>query len=376
MGRSLHLGRIAGIAIELDYTWFVIYILVAVSLALAVFPSALPAAPAWMNWLLGLITAVLFFASVLAHELMHSVVARREGLDVSSISLFIFGGVSRITEEPRTPGAEARMAAAGPLTSLVLAALLYGIALWGRALGWGPVFTLPVSWLAMINLLLGIFNLVPGLPLDGGRLLRAAVWYSTHNLARATRIAAGIGQGFGYLLIFFGVLFVVGGDLLGLWWVLIGWFLAQAAAGSYQQVMLQRALSGIPVERLMTRDVVSVPAGMSLADLVETHFLNRPYSAYPVQGSDGELLGVVTVGDVRAVPRERWGQVSTGEVAEPLSEDLIISPQADSWDALLKMAAGNRARLLVTQDHHLVGIISQSNVMELLRTRMDLNVGR
>jgi Zn-dependent protease/CBS domain-containing protein len=304
-------------------------------------------------------------------------VAQREGLEISSISLFVFGGVSRITGEPSNPKAELKIAAAGPGTSVALAVIFYGLMVWSRALGVDRPVVASLGWLALMNLVLAIFNLVPGLPLDGGRLLRATIWHFTGNQQSATRIAAGVGQGFGYLLMFLGLLSLFGRNFLGgVWWLFIGWFLVQAATSSYQQLLLRRALAGIPVSRLMTREVIAVPANMSLAQLVDDYFLTKAYSAYPVVSEAGEVQGLVTVADVRTVPREEWARTPVQQVVEPLSEEFTVKPETDGWDALVRMAESNRGRLLVTEDHQLVGIVSQTNIMHLLRTRMDLNLSQ
>lgn len=376
MSRTIRLGRIMGIMIELDYTWFIVFALVALTLSVWYFPGVFPNMPAWLSWVLGLSAAVLFFASVLIHELMHSVVAQRHGMQISSISLFVFGGVSRITGEPPTPGVELKMAAAGPFASLVLAVFFYALVVWSRALGLGQAFTALVAWLAIMNGALTVFNLVPGFPLDGGRLLRAIIWRATGNQLRATRIAAGIGQGFGYLLMGVGVLSVLlGGLLSGVWWLFIGWFLVQAAANSYQQTLLQRALAGVSVDRLMSREVTAVPATMNLAELVDDYFLTRSQTAYPVVDDGGNLAGMVTTADVRSIPRQDWVATPVSRVVQPLSEDNTVTPETDGWDALLKMATGNRGRLLVTSNHHLVGMVSQSHILDVLRHRMDLGDG-
>lgn len=376
MSRTIRLGRILGIMIELDYTWFIVFALVALTLSVWYFPGVFPNMPLWLSWVLGLSAAVLFFASVLIHELMHSVVAQRYGMQISSISLFVFGGVSRITGEPPTPGVELKMAAAGPFASLVLAVFFYALVVWSRALGLGQAFTALVAWLAIMNGALTVFNLVPGFPLDGGRLLRAIIWRATGNQLRATRVAAGIGQGFGYLLMGVGVLSVLlGGLLSGVWWLFIGWFLVQAAANSYQQTLLQRALAGVSVDRLMSREVTAVPATMNLAELVDDYFLTRSQTAYPVVDDGGNLAGMVTTADVRSIPRQDWVATPVSRVVQPISEDNTVTPETDGWDALLKMATGNRGRLLVTSNHHLVGMVSQSHILDVLRHRMDLGDG-
>ena len=374
MLRSIRLGHILGISLEVDYTWFIVFALVAAALATGYFPAALPAERFPIVLLLAVVTALALFASVVAHELAHSYVARLNGVNITSITLFVFGGVARMTDEPPSPGAELRIAAAGPAMSIFLAAAFGSVYVWGQALQWPQELQTAFKLLAGMNIMLAIFNLLPGFPLDGGRLLRALLWKKTGSLGQATRVASGAGQLLGYALIVWGALDILGGSLVGgIWLIFIGWFVIQAAVASYRQVQARQMLSGIPVRSLMTTDVVTVPAHITLKELVENYFLAHGYTAYPVL--DGEnLVGCVSLDKVRAIEREKWPTLIVGDIVPPLSDRHVVSPETDGWDAVAKMAREGQPRLLVTEGDRLVGMLSQTNVMRLIRARLELGV--
>jgi Zn-dependent protease/CBS domain-containing protein len=369
MTRSFRIARVFGIDIELDYTWFIIFVLI---VWLLTSQLHLPGLGVGIRLLVAVFAALLFFLSVLLHELSHSVVALRNGLPITGITLFVFGGVSKLSEEPQTPAIEFKMAIAGPLASFVLAGIFGGLAFAVRGGAAGPTFASVFGYLALINVLLGVFNLLPGFPLDGGRVLRAGLWRWMSSLQRATRVAAGIGQGMGALFILGGVfLFLAYRSLNGLWLALIGWFLSNAAQSSYQQVVVRQMVAGVPVSTIMTRDVHSVRANETIDDLVHEQIMTHSHPAYPVF-DDGRLLGMITLADIRHVPRERRPYVTVGEVVPPLKEQQTIAPEADVWEALTRMASVGQGRLLVTEEGQLRGIVSRSDVMRLIRARMEL----
>jgi len=375
MTRSFRVGRILGLDIEIDYTWFIVFFIVVVWLSFDRSTLHLPGAPAPVRWLIGFLTAVLFFVSVLFHEISHSVVALRNGLKISGITLFIFGGVSKMTDEPSTAGVEFRMAIAGPLMSLVLCGVFLGLRfVLGSAGAVGAVLATMFGWLGLMNGALAVFNLLPGYPLDGGRVLRAGIWGATGNLLDATRIASSFGQGLGFLLIILGVTrFMFGRDLGGIWIALIGWFLVQAAQQSYQQLVLRQQLLGVPVASVMTNQVEWVPADATLDQVVHDHVMRHNHPAFPVLDG-GRLLGLISLGDIRPVPRERWPWVTAREAVPALTEAHTIHPDVGVWDALIKMTSGNLGRLLVTDSNGLRGIITRTDIMRLLRRRMELGV--
>ena len=376
MTRGFRIGRVFGIEIEIDYTWFVIFFLLVYMLASpnGPFGRGILAAPVGLRVAMSFLAALLFFGSVLLHELSHSVVALRNGMKITGITLFIFGGVSKLSDEPQSPGIEFRMAIAGPITSFVLAAIFFALARGVHVGIHGVVLGTVFAWLAAINAMLGLFNLLPGFPLDGGRVLRATLWRWLRSLGEATRIAAASGRGLGTLMIVGGIfLFLTGQGLNGIWLAMIGWFLTNAAHASYQQLVVRQALVGVPVATVMTREVHSVPGDLTLEELIHEHILTYDHSSYPVFEGD-QLVGTLTLKSVGAVPREKRAAVTAREVASPLSQEQTISPEADLWTALTKMAASGDGPLLVMSHVSLVGIISRSDIMRSMRTRMELGI--
>jgi len=371
---SFRLGRIVGIPISVDLSWFVIFALIVYTLAMFYFPQMAPGLSVPMRWLGGVIAALLLFGSVLLHELMHSIIAIRNGIRIGGINLFIFGGVSRMQSEPQTPEIEFKMAIAGPLTSLMLAAIFYGLLKLGGVAFFGRLGVVIVGYLALINVVLGVFNLIPGFPLDGGRVFRAILWGALNDLDRATRIASYVGQGFAYLFIvggFWSMLF--GAFLSGLWLVFIGWFLNNAAQQSYQQVQLRRALSGVDVHRVMSTDFPHLDPNLTLDEFVHDYLLKYGHSAYPVTDGD-QFLGVVTINEAREVPRERWHDTRLRDVVKHLDGERVIKCTDDAFDALMHMAENHAGRMLVMCDGKLEGVVTQENVINLVRTKMQLGM--
>jgi len=369
---SIRIGRILGIDVEINYTWFVIFVLVTVALTLTFQQKPYQLSPL-ASLVDGVITSLLFFVSVLLHELCHSVVARVNGIPIKKITLFIFGGVAQMSREPDNPGVEFKMAIAGPLASFLLALVFGSIFLLTRSLGLIRVVVAPFIFLAEINLALGLFNLAPGFPLDGGRVLRAALWYWYHDLERATRIAAGFGQGVAGLLILIGFLSVIMGNLGGIWFILLGWFLNQASQASYKQLVLQRSLSGIKIEEIMTREVQTVEPSLTLDQVVNEHFLRYKFGRFPVV-EDGRLLGVITLHDVKEIPRENWSTTTVWEAMDPLEERLKISSGKDAVQALMQMAREEVGHLLVVEDDRLVGLVTRADIIRLIKVKTELGV--
>ena len=362
---GLFVGRLAGIPIYVDYSWFIIFILLTYALAAGYFPQIFPTRSPVVHWLLGAVASLLLFVSVLIHELMHSVVARRNNIPISGITLFIFGGASQMTDEPGTAAAEFKMAIVGPLTSLVLAVIFYAVARVAATQDWGSLLVGLSLYLTVINFILAVFNLVPGFPLDGGRVLRSIIWRITGDLTRSTRIAAYAGIGVAYTLIFFGILSVLSGNLSGIWLVLIGWFLQNAAQRSYQQLLIRRSLGEVKVKQIMTRDVITVPADITLDRLVEDYFFRYKHATFPVL-RDGNLTGLVVFNDIKDVPRELWSGTTAGQTARQLTPDLEIAPDDDAYNALERIAQGDAGRLLVIGEGGLEGIVSRKDIAELI----------
>jgi len=377
--RGFSLGKIAGFQISIDWSWLIIFVLVTWSLAATYFPRTAPHLGAAAYWAMGVIAAILFFAAVVAHELMHSVVAKRYGIDIKGITLFIFGGMSQTAEEPQTPGVEFAMAIVGPAASLAISGVFYAVTYAATAAHWPAAVVAVVSYIAWINLVLGAFNLVPGFPLDGGRVLRSILWSSTKNLEAATRYASYVGQGFGYLLMAFGFYALVQGaavgrlPISGIWLGFIGWFLAGMARTGYEQVLLRQALSGVAVERVMTVDVPTVAPDVTVDDFVRDYLMRHEYACYPVL-EDDSVKGIVSIDEVRSVPQDQWARTTVAEISQPVEDSLRISKDADAWDALLKLATDDTRRLLVMHDSSLDGTVSQENILRLVRTKMRLGI--
>lgn len=371
MGGTIHLGRIAGISIQLHYSWFLVFVLLTVSLALGFFPANFPALDGTLIWIVSALSAILLFVSVLIHELSHSFVALARGMGVHSITLFIFGGVSNIRGEPRSARDEFLMAVVGPLSSFgiaIVCAVLTRLAL--------PLPALAVlSYLAIVNALLGAFNLIPGFPLDGGRVLRSVIWGVSNNLRKATLWAAGVGQLVAWLFIFGGfyIAFFEGALLSGIWLALIGFFLNSAAEASRQQVAVQERFRGVRVEHLMNPRPVSVGPELSLEDMVEQFVLSRNIRALPVV-EGGRLLGIVTVVDVRQVPRDRWPYVPVARVMTPAERVVAVEPSAPLAVALRMLGPEDYHQVPVVRDGRLVGLLSRGEVIRFLQVRDELGL--
>ena len=372
-GKGIPFGRIFGISLKLNPSWFIIFILVTWALAGSWFPANYPAWPLAEKITAGVITSLLFFASVLAHELMHSVVAQREGITVKSITLFIFGGVSEIAGEPKKPGDEFRMALAGPLTSLVLGAVLYGLSIGLKNMTGAGQFVGAISyWLGIINLSLGAFNLIPGFPLDGGRVLRSILWGRSGDLRNSTRIASQVGRVVAYIFIFIGIFLVFTGNWLnGVWLALIGWFLDNAAVGSYRQVQLNDLLAGHKVSEAMTRDCVSVPPGVTADHIISEYALTKGQQCFPVM--DGEKLeGMVSFDSLRSVAREARRDKTAQQIMTPLAKLKWVSPSDDLSKVLAIMTEDDAAQVPVVQDNKVVGLISRERLLSFIDLQANL----
>ena len=363
MEGSFRLGRVAGIEISVHVTWLLAFGLVTWSLAHSLFPSNYPRWTAGTYWLVAAIAALLLFVCVLLHELSHALVARARGLPVAGITLFIFGGVTNIQGEAEEPGDEFWMAFVGPLTSFALAGAAWLLL---RASGGGrtPVAAV-LDYLAYVNLALAIFNLIPGFPLDGGRVLRSVLWAVTHDVRRATRIASRVGQGVAYLFILGGIILSVQGALLnGIWLVFIGWFLLNAAETSYRQAVAAR-LQRPQVATLMRPQPVVVPAGLSIASLVEQYMLGQGVRAVIV-GEDGRIVGLVSLTDVKRVPTAEWATTPLRAVMTPAANLVVVTPESSLQEALVRLAERDVNQLPVVRDGVLVGMLSRADLIQFL----------
>ncbi len=372
MPGSLNLGKIAGISIYINVSWFIILVFLTWSLATGWFPIFYPGWTATTYWVISLVSALLLFVSVLLHELAHSLVARARGLSVKNITLFIFGGVSNIEQEPTSPGVEFQMAVVGPVVSLLIGLLAYLLQLpFGGSKS--PIVAI-LAYLAVTNVLLGIFNLIPGFPLDGGRVLRSIIWKVTGSLQRATRIVTIVGQIIAYLFILWGIWQFFGGNILnGIWIGFIGWFLLSAAQSANSQVMLQSMFGGVTVSDVMNTNLVTVPANISLQRLVDEYFLPGGLRSALVMQAD-QLAGLITLSDIRHVPRDQWAQVPVGHAMIPLERLHVVSPQQSLNDVLPLMAGRDVNQLPVVQNGRLVGILSRDAIVRFLEVRRGLGL--
>ena len=365
---SIRIGKIFGVPLEINLSWLVIFALVAFSLATAYFPKvpgAEGSAP-WLYVVMGSLTALLFFASILAHELSHAVVTRLEGGSVDRITLFIFGGVARIDEEPRSPLKEFFMALAGPMMSLVIAGVLYLVYVVsaGRGAPWW-VWS-PLEYLAWINLFVGVFNLLPGFPLDGGRVLRSILWGITGDQLKATRWASRSGQVIGWGLVALALFGLAQGDTTFLWFGLLGWFIAWLAGASYRQQELKSVLAGVKVAEVMTPHPEYVDGDMTLETLAHEHMLGGQHSRYPVMHG-GAIIGIVSLSDLKRIDRKDWPYVRVFEVtATDLST--VSVDAATPIDSLLdRLSADKPGALLAVSEGRLVGIVTRADVISRLQ---------
>jgi Zn-dependent protease/CBS domain-containing protein len=385
MRSGFSIGRIFGINIRIDWSWLFIFFLITWNLS-TVFGQAHPGWGPVQIWGMAIVAALLFFASVLAHELAHSLVARARGIPVRSITLFLFGGVSDIQREPSSPAAEFLMAIVGPLTSIVLGGLLVWLA--GASVGplqdtmTNPTKTvaqlgmLPtlLLWLGSINVILGIFNLIPGFPLDGGRVLRSILWAVVDNLRVATRWASAVGQAIAWLMIIGGISMAFGvqipffgtGFISGLWLAFIGWFLNSASVQSYQQVVVHDILEGVPVARMMRSNPPSCSADCSVSRLVHEHIMGTDDHAFPVL-DNGRLLGIVTLEDVRGVSRDAWDTTTVREIMTPADQLTVVTADEDAAEALNKLTQRDVGQMPVLRNGQLVGLLRRRDIVKWLQ---------
>jgi len=371
-GRKIPLFKLFGFQVNIDPSWFLLVILITWSLSAGLFPELYDDLSTTTYWLMGAAGALGLFISIVLHELGHSIVARRNGLEMRGITLFIFGGVAEMTDEPPSATAELYIAVAGPIVSVVLAMILLGLSLSREVLGLPTPVAGVIGYLGWINVILVGFNVLPAFPLDGGRVLRAVLWHVKGDLRWATKVTASIGGIFGLVLIALGVISAIGGNIIGgIWWVVLGIFLRGAASQSYQQVLIRRALEGEPVSRFMRTDLVTVKPDLSLRDFVDDFVYTYQHKLYPVV-DNGALRGCVTISAVKDVPRDEWAATQIADVAASCSEHNTVTSDTDSTKALAKLSRNELSRLLVVDDGELVGIITLKDLLGFLSMKIDL----
>ena len=374
MKKQIELIRIFNIPIKLDLSWFIIVAFISWTLALGYFPHKYPDLDKSIYWIMGISSALLLFVSVLLHELSHSIVAKKNNIPIKGITLFIFGGVAEMTEEPTTAKSEIKMASAGPVCSGALALLFLVIS--NFLTSFLPVIPLIgiLKYCVFINLALMIFNLLPGFPLDGGRILRAVIWNYTGDIRKATHTTSRIGSFMGVFLIIFGFFNIFTGNFIGgLWFAFIGIFLKGAAESGYQQLVAGKLLHGIKISEIMTRDLVTIEDSTTLDKLVDDYFLKHRYNSYPVVSNE-MLVGIVSIHDVKQVPREDWDKVDVRKILDSKIISLCISPDDDATSAMSKMIRKGLGRIPVLDNGKLVGIVSHRDIMQIIKHKMDLSV--
>jgi Zn-dependent protease len=379
-GMRWRVFRLLGIPISVDVSWLLILALLTLSFAEGypemlqmVFPGTAGRLSVADSWLMGLITALAFFACLVLHELGHALVAQSRGLPIRGITLFLFGGVSELGDEPTSAGTEFLMAIAGPLVSAVLAVLFGLVAALGYRSGWPHPVVLVLGYLALINAVVLVFNLIPAFPLDGGRVLRSILWAVTGNVRRATRWASYLGQAFAWLLIAWGVFLLFNHDWMGgIWSGLIGMFLNAAARGGYRQVLVRQALQGEPVRRFMNAQPVVVPPALDLRHWVDDFVYRYHHRTFPVAADDGRLLGLITTEALSGLPRGDWDRHTVGEEMQTDLAAVSIAPTADALQAFEQMQRQGMSRLLVADGDRLVGIVSLRDLLQFLNLKLDL----
>src|SRR5579875_3872148 len=373
-GRGVRLAKIFGIELWIDYSWLVIFALLLWSLAGSYFPHEYPGLGTVAYWIMGAVSAVLLFVCVLLHELSHSYVAQKSGIAVRKITLFIVGGVAHISQEARSAKTEFNIAVVGPISSFVLAAIYWILAKSDFASADKRLLAI-FNYLAFINIALVIFNMIPGFPLDGGRILRAYLWNRWQDVRKATYTVSQIGSGFGVGLMLLGLISVFLGNLIGgIWFIFIGMFLNQAARSGYQMTVLHDALSGVKVKNIMTSDVISVPESISLHDLVQNYFYRYLFVSFPVVNDEGQLVGMVSVNQVKDVPKDSWYEKKVRDVMIKASEIQVLSPNAEAWGTLSLLMRNEFGKIPVVDGERLVGIITRRDIMTRLMIKSDLGV--
>ncbi len=373
MNGSLKVGKVLGIDLEIHFSWVIIFVFFSYALS-EQYQMISPERESLWYWIAGIFTTIIIFLSVFLHELAHSLVAIKEGISIRRITLFIFGGVAQMEEEPSSSSSELKISVAGPLTSLGLAIFFGILAFFTNTITEGLPFWV-VFFLFYVNLAMAIFNMIPAFPLDGGRILRASIWKYSHNLLSSTRVAVSVGTFFAFLAIAYGFYTIlVVGNIWGLWFVFLGWMLYQAGQASFSQLLFNQAFSGVNISEIMTTNPYIVPPDMTILE-VANKFYQHKVGAFPVvYGST--LHGIVTLNQIKDAPREKWETLPVSYIMTPLKNCVTVSPQEEAVKVMTKMAVENLGRVLVVEHGELVGIISRTDMMRLLKMNMILGSER
>jgi len=375
-GKKVTIFKLFGFRVHIDISWLIIVILISWTLAQSLFPHYYKGLSTEYYIIMGILGAIGLFVSIIVHEMSHSLVARRFGLPIKGITLFIFGGVAEMENEPENAKTEFFMAIAGPLASIFIGFLLLGIYLVTKDTETSVIIVGVVHYLWMINFILAGFNLIPAFPLDGGRVLRSILWAWKGKLGWATKVASAFGSGFGFILIFLGIFSILMGNLVGgIWWLLIGLFVRNASKMSYRRVLIRNLLQGEKVKDFMTKNVVTVSSSITVEELVEDYVYKYHFKMFPVVDEE-KLKGCISTKDIKEIPRSEWSKKRINEILESCSQPKTIEPEADTMDALSLMRKTNESRLMVVEDSRLVGIIALKDIMKYISDKFELEKER
>lgn len=370
-GQSWRIFRFLGIPIEINLTWIIVFGIFAFALTTGFFPQVFPDRSFAAYFFLSIGSTLVFFGSIVLHELAHTYIAVKNGQKVSRIILFLFGGISQMQGEVNKPKVEFKMAIVGPIVNLAIAIALSLLAIFLSSFQLDVIFVQPLIFLAQLNIFLALFNLLPGFPLDGGRILRSAVWAVTHNITTATTFAARVGELLAAVFLLGGLYIAVQGSLInGIWVMLIGWFIGQAAITSYEHTRNLEAISGTNVTHIMTRNLTRMPADITIQQAVTDYFVRFRYGRFPVE-MDGHVIGVLTVADVDSVPREQWNLITVESVVEPVTEERKLSADRPAEEAMDMIEQG-ASEVLVYKGNDLEGIVTKNDILKLAETKSKL----
>jgi len=370
---SFNVVRIFGITIRIHYSLLLIFLLITWSLALGYMPQQFPGLSEMSYWIIGILSGLILIISVVIHELCHSIVANKLGLPIKRITLFFLGGAAEMTEEPESPDVEFKMAVVGPLSSFAIAIFLGGLWYIFKTMNSMTELIAITQYGATINIMLGGFNLLPAFPLDGGRVFRSILWKQKGSLIKATKMASKVGIGLSYAMMFGGfVIMIFGGFFSGLWIIIIGSFIKSSAEEGLSQTIISQVLAGTTIKEIMSKDVVTVEASLSLDDLAKEYFLLHKFAGYPVL-KDGVAVGLVTMDDVKDVSRVHWKETIVRDVMKPIDKLVVVDPETPASDAMYKMSTRGVGRILVMKDNELIGIVSQRDLTHLIKAKVEFD---
>lgn len=373
-GKRITIFTLFGFKVRIDISWLVIALLISWTLARGTFPYFYKDLSSSMYWIMGVLGVLGLFVSIVVHELSHSLAARKFGLPMKGITLFIFGGVAEMSEEPPSPKAEFFMAIAGPLSSILFGSVLLIVYFMGSFSGWPKPIMGVLIYLSIINFILAAFNLIPAFPLDGGRVLRSILWGYKNNIQWATKIASGIGRGFGIALVIIGAVSILMGNIIGgLWWILIGMFLRGASQSSYQHMVIRNVLEGQTIRKFMTEKVITVSPDTTINDFIENYLYKYHFKMFPVVSED-KLLGCVTLDGIKEIPLEERKDHLVYEILKVCSKKNTISPDEDAMKAVAIMRENKSSRLMVVEGEKLVGIISLKDLLHYMTLKLDVDI--